>query len=777
MSCLSHLRKAAAITLLAWFVPALAQDGASVLIVDLYLNQQHIGDTFVLRADNGEFFIEEVVLEEWQIRKPWPAAKTFRGTQYHAINELPGADTRFISRRMELQVFIPSNLMPLRVVDLQVEEDRALVDDLGTYVDYEINWLNRPSSGSKNFYSLFRPVLFGSFGNISANLSHQHQSSRQIDDDQRNGLRVLSLTYTRDDPSRMRSLRIGDILTTPGSQGRSLRIGGVQLASNFATQPTFVTYPLPSFLGETTVPSALDIYVNGRLRRTEEVLPGQYVLEDIPVVNGAGQMQVVTRDVLGRQQVYSQDFYVSSELLRKGLSDYSFSLGAIRKDYAIDNFRYGGIAGSANYRYGVSNELTAESHVEFSSDTVMVGGGAQYALKNSGTLRGGIGLSDGDKGFGGRWHLGYRQISDYLNYNLEISGSTKSFSVVGDDTEVPELQFVGSAGKSYYEFGSLGMSIVHQSFRENPRRTLISANYTKTFRNFLSLSAFVSHIRTHEADIVAGLRFSMPLGGQFHSYGGLSIDEAGNSLEGVVRRNMPIGSGYGYHVGVGLSDNNFVNAGASAQNEYGTYTVDVRSSESSGSLWQAGMRGSLAHLSGVTKFSRQIRDAFAVVKVGEIEGVRVYAENQEVGRTDENGQLFVPGLQPYYRNQLSIEVDDLPLSAAIERTRADTTPYYRSGVIVHFDVRVSNNVLLRAVLPDGSPVPEGATVRVRYPDKDFPVGMDGKVYLEGIDRSSMIEIYWRDQHCELDVPFATGAQIIEKMGDVLCDPDESPRQD
>jgi outer membrane usher protein len=133
----------------------------------------------------------------------------------------------------------------------------------------------------------------------------------------------------------------------------------------------------------------------------------------------------------------------------------------------------------------------------------------------------------------------------------------------------------------------------------------------------------------------------------------------------VFRRNMPMHSGYGYHVGVGRAASNFVDAGVSAQNNYGAWWLDVRSDESAGTSWQAASRGSVAYMSGVTRAARQINDAFAVVKVGDIEGVRVYSENVEVGRTNSSGHVFVPNLRPYLGNKLSIEIDDLPLGARI----------------------------------------------------------------------------------------------------------------
>lgn len=771
MSCLSRLRSVFALSLLCGF-SAQAIANPTVLIVDLYLNDQRMGDTFVLRDEDGIFLISEEVLRSWQIIRPWPVPQKFRSDNYYPIDGFSGADAEFLLRSMELHISMPPSLMPVRTVALENESVRPRIEDFGAYMDYDVNWVNNDGSKQRTIYSLLRPVVFGAFGNVTANLSYRDYSGGNVFGDtySGSGLNVLELTYTRDDPSRLRSLRVGDILTHPGSQGRALRIGGIQLATNFDTQPTFVRYPLPSFYGETAVPSALDVYINGQLRRSEAVEAGRYVLEDIPAVNGAGQMQIVTRDALGRQQVFSQDFYLSTELLREGLSDYSLNLGALREEYALDNFEYGALAGSATWRYGLRNDLTIEGHGEFSDGVSMVSSAAQYAVKSGGTASVGFGVSNADAGAGTRWQLGYRQQSSLFGYNVSVSGTSRHFSAIGNYSAFPKLQLLASAGKNFYEFGSLGMSVIHQDFYLEPKRTIFSATHSKTFANFLSLSTFVSVVNAETNDFTAGIRFSMPFGEHHSAGGGLSGSRSSSRVEAEVRRSLPIGSGYGYHLGVSASDDNLVDAGVILQNEIGRYTLDLRNSGNAGSVWQVGTSGSIAYLSGMTKMTRQIRDAFAVVNVGGLEGVRVYAENQEIGRTNENGQLFVPGLRPYLGNQLRIELEDLPLNARVGNIRTRTAPFYRSGVVVNFDISVTTNVLLRAVLPDGSPLPEGAVARVDQTGDYYPVGMDGKLYLQGIDRSSEIEIRWNGSACDIDVPYPSGNSVIAKMGDIVCEP-------
>jgi len=70
--------------------------------------------------------------------------------------------------------------------------------------------------------------------------------------------------------------------------------------------------PLLSAKGDAIVPSTVDVFVNGQPVSSEQVQPGPFEISGIPAVNGAGQMQVVVTDALGRQQVVSQPFYAGT---------------------------------------------------------------------------------------------------------------------------------------------------------------------------------------------------------------------------------------------------------------------------------------------------------------------------------------------------------------------------------------------------------------------------------------------------------------------------------
>lgn len=75
------------------------------------------------------------------------------------------------------------------------------------------------------------------------------------------------------------------------------------------------------------MPTTVDLLIASR----DQVEPGPFALTDVPFINGAGEAVVVTTDALGRQVSTRVPFYVTSKLLRQGLSDYSLAVGSLRR--------------------------------------------------------------------------------------------------------------------------------------------------------------------------------------------------------------------------------------------------------------------------------------------------------------------------------------------------------------------------------------------------------------------------------------------------------------
>ena len=126
MSCRSRRKGTLALLLLLYGAAVQAVDTAQILIVDLYLNQQRFGETFVLRDDNGNFFIEETVLLEWEFARPWPAPVERHNTNYYGVHQLAGAAAELDERAMQLQVSVPPALLARRSITMSGSRPQAI---------------------------------------------------------------------------------------------------------------------------------------------------------------------------------------------------------------------------------------------------------------------------------------------------------------------------------------------------------------------------------------------------------------------------------------------------------------------------------------------------------------------------------------------------------------------------------------------------------------------------------------------------------------------------
>ena len=94
--------------------------------------------------------------------------------------------------------------------------------------------------------------------------------------------------------------------------------------------------------------------------------------------------------------------------------------------------------------------------------------------------------------------------------------------------------------------------------------------------------------------------------------------------------------------------------------------------------------------------------------------------------------MLVDALRPYQRNEISLDPTQVPMDGAIDQSAIGVTPAYRSGALVRFPVTRAMAATARLVQRDGTPVPAGATATFTGAGTEFPVALDGLLYVEGL---------------------------------------------
>ena len=184
----------------------------------------------------------------------------------------------------------------------------------------------------------------------------------------------LHTSVIRDNRSELRRTTYGDLFASSGSLGSSVNLGGVGISKVFGMDPYLITYPTLDVIGQVSLPSEVDIYVNGIKIRTERITPGEFQLRNFSAYGGAGVVELVIRDSFGREQRYRYPFYAADNiLLKKGLHDYSYNVGFLREKFASESNRYSKPAVVAFHRFGLSDSLTLGFRGEATEDVVNAG--------------------------------------------------------------------------------------------------------------------------------------------------------------------------------------------------------------------------------------------------------------------------------------------------------------------------------------------------------------------------------------------------------------------
>jgi outer membrane usher protein len=548
-----------------------------------------------------------------------------------------------------------------------------------------------------------------------------------------------------------------------------VRFGGVQWASNYSTRPGLVTLPLPSVLGESAVPSTFDLYVNDALRTHNSVPGGPFSVENIPVVTGEGQIRLVMRDALGREQTIVEPYYASPRLLRAGLHDYSIDAGLIRENYGISSNDYGKALVVATDRVGLTDTLTSEVHGELLREQQTVGLGGALLLSSFGVMSASAAGSHSRQGTGHLVGLGFERSAQRLGFGATAELSSSAFTRLGvqPDEAAPRLKSQLYATAALGRFGSLGISRTQQDFYDGSKIEILSARDSVNVGNVGYLSLTLLRVRAATSDTVVALSFTRSLNPRTSASAAATSTAQGTDTQLQIQKNLPSGRGIGYRVGASAGIATAFDSTLSLRNDVGTYELEVDRHEGR-SLTLASMSGGIAALDGHLFAGQRIESSFAVAHVGEEPGVRIYRENQLIGRTDERGYLLLPGLRPYDANLIRIEQADLPLDVPIDSMEVDAVPRFRSGMLLDFHVERPRGALLEIVRENGEPLPAGALVRTAAHPEQFPSGLRGEVYVTGLESNNQIRAEWNGQHCEFTMSYSQTNDPLPRLGPFVC---------
>jgi outer membrane usher protein len=727
-------------------------------LLEVWINGRSTGDTVLLLKRNGKVFAEQHDLKRWRLRYSVHRAFDYRGRSYIPLDAVEGLSYTIVPKTMRLLIDAqPEAFVPSRIGTRNVLTE-VTPSQPGGFFNYDLLYQNEAFGSGLN--GLGEVGVFGNGGLLLGSFVYRSWDKAEV-------VR-LDTAYRYDWPTELRTLTLGDGISRGASLwGGAVRFGGIQWGKNFRLQPTFVTTPLLSFEGEAALPSTVDLYINNTLQMQSEVPPGPFTIDHTPIMIGQGKAEIVVTDLLGREQVITGAFYATPQLLGAGLKDYTLQAGFIRQNFGVASNDYGPFFASGIYRQGITDTFTAELNGEYTERGGNLGGAGAWLWQRVGVVSMAAAMSHRDGRAGATGVIGFDHTQSGMNFGGTVRSSTEDFVQLGLLRPPARLEEHYYAGYGVQKLGSFSLDYIHRDYRDRNDVAIAGAGYHRTWKEIGTLG--VSFYRTLQprTENAFSVYFTTALGEHRSGSVGYSED-AGGSRETVrVSRNLPPGPGYGYSLAADFGTYERLEALLEWQTDYGTYRAGASHTKETDSF-RASANGGIAVTDGEWFLSRRIDQSFAVVDTGALTGVGILKDNQPVGTTDAGGKLLVPNLRAYEKNPIGIEERDLPLDAVLPSLTQKVVPAYRSGVVVSFPLERTRRALLNVVLEDGTPIPPGASVQVEGQKAHFPVGRDGRLYLEGLQEHNRIRAVWDGRICEFTLDYPEGNDPMPTLGTFVC---------
>lgn len=733
--------------------------------IDLYLdttvNGNPVGLVHLGYAD-GKLYGTALALRQLGFRPPEKAQPPYY------LNDIAQITIDYNVEQQTLALTAPLSLLDLKTTQLNSSDVSAprVSNAYGALLNYDI-YADTGKESNVNTFSEFR--AFNAAGVLSSTQLTRY--STEQNDNQ--SFSRLDTSWRTSFADKMLAVTLGDTLTSSLSWSRQTRIAGIKIGTDFGLNPYMPTTPLPSFLGSATLPSDVELYVNGVKYYNGNVPAGSFQINTLPNITGAGNAQVMMTDALGRTSVQSFSFYNDQLLLREGLTDWSLELGVVRKNYGYSSFDYASEpAISGTWRRGFSNTLTAGGHFETSDSLINAGLSSDWIpASQSGTISTALAASSDSGTNGYLYGLGYRWSDGRFSFSSSATTTSGDYRDVATRYGSAPSAFSGSAvvGYNFGVGGNLSMSYLQFRYPEQSAIRYANATWFKSITDNVSLSAsFNQNIddgrdRSVYLMVTVSTRNNLTAGATVQRTG----DKMGYQLN--ASQTPPSEGGVGWNLAASQQSSQ-----QSGQGEVGYLGRNGRvytgyRSIPDNNYGYAGATGSVVMMGGGIFAAREINNGFAVVSTDGIPNVPVKWQNNLVGNSDGNGLLLVTPLNSYQNNLISIDPMNLPASMRIRNVNLNATPADRSGTLVSFDIKPVRAALVILVDAKGNAIGEGSPVRsMAGAGQDTVVGFDGQAYFDALELRNQLRVTTDSGICIAEFDYPENQKSVPNIGPIVC---------
>ena len=714
---------------------------AEQIVTLLYVNEEKKGEIFVHRTETGDFLVRSQDLTEAGLREA-PATVTREGGEaLVSLRSIPGVTFSFDEKTITLHIQAAPSLFHRRFIDFagQPVENVYYPKESSLFFNYGLQYQAEGFSFQGLNLTNELGIRRGECLFIADTLYTKDSSREEF-------VR-LHTSIIRDDRQGLRRTTFGDLFASSGPLGSTVDMGGIGFSKVFGMDPYLITYPTLDIVGQAPLPSEVDIYVNGVKIRTERISPGEFQLRNFTAYGGAGVVDLVIRDSFGREQRYRYPFYSTDNiLLKKGLHDYSYNAGFLRENLGAESNRYTKPVLVAYHRYGLSDFLTLGFRGEAARNAVNAGPQAAISLWTYGILNLSLsGSASGSPGFA--TDASYSYQNGRYNARLFYQYFSRHYGLIASYAPTPQQNKSAGAGFGYTHpsLGSLSLDLSTRHTAEGTKKNAATLGYSRNFFGSFTVNATFS--MTHDSS--AGNSSSFTASITYTPKTDLSISARHESTKGKetqsvqIQKNAPLGEGFGYRALVQREERGGVRTAYALHpmlqfnGRHGILRGEVSAAQSGG-RWttrnQVSVSGALVALDGTAALTRPVTDSFAMVKVGDIEGVTVQTGGQDIGKTDSSGKVILTNITSYTNNLISINDKDIPIEYYYPVSRKYVSPPLRGGACIAFVAKrmqpVTGSLHIR-INGEVKPVEfYEAELQVEGKTVSFPTGKGGEFYMD-----------------------------------------------